>query len=124
MDKLKGFLIILLCNLAGNVVADLLGLPFPGSVIGLLLLLLLLMVGWVKLSTVEPSASLLISLMLLFILPGAVNIMNILDKFSGVVWQVALITVLSTLLSLLSAAWTAERLVRLRKRIAKTGGTQ
>ena len=64
----------------------------------------------------EPAASLLTGLLMLFILPGAVNMMNSFHKFTGVIPQVVLIAVLSALLSLLSAAGTAQALARLLSR--------
>ena len=85
MERLKGFLIILLCNFAGNILIMLSGLPVPGSVLGMLILLVLLLTKRVKLETVEPAASLLIAFMLLFILPDGVNLMNSFHKFEGIV---------------------------------------
>lgn len=108
MERLKGFLIILLCNLAGNIVTGLTGLPVPGAVLGMLLLLVLLLTKLVRLQTVEPAASLLIGLMLIFILPDGVNLMNGFHKFEGIVLQVLAVGILSALLSMLSASGTAQ----------------
>lgn len=107
---MKGFLIILLCNLAGNILVGLTDLPVPGAVLGMLLLLTLLLTKLVRLQTVEPAASLLIGLMLIFILPDGVNLMNSFHKFEGIVLQVLLVGVLSALLSMLSASGTAQML--------------
>ena len=110
MERLKGFLIILLCNLAGNLVTGLTNLPVPGAVLGMLLLLVLLLTKLVRLKTVEPAASLLTGLMLIFILPDGVNLMNSFQKFEGIVLQVLLVGILSALLSMLSASGTAQLL--------------
>ena len=118
MERLKGFLIILLCNFAGNLFVTLTGLPMPGSVFGLILLLLQLLSKAVKLETVEPSARLLISLLMIFILPGGVKLMTNFDKFTGIVPQLLIVAVLSTLLALLSSAFTAEKLALLLARRA------
>lgn len=112
MEKLKGFLIILLCNLAGNLATGLANLPVPGAVLGMLLLLVLLLTKLVRLKTVEPAASLLTGLMLIFILPDGVNLMNSFHKFEGIVLQVLVVAILSTLLSILSASGTAQLLRR------------
>ena len=110
MERLKGFLIILLCNLAGNLATGLFNLPVPGAVLGMLLLLILLLTKLVRLKTVEPAASLLTGLMLIFILPDGVNLMNSFQKFEGIVLQVLLVGILSALLSMLSASGTAQLL--------------
>lgn len=116
MERLKGFLIILLCNLLGNLLIVMTGLPIPGSVIGLLLLLALLLLKKVKLETVEPAGGLLTALLMLFILPGGVNMMNSFHKFDGILVQALLVGVLTTLLSLLSAGWTVQAIGKLRKK--------
>lgn len=124
MDKLKGFLILLLCNTAGNLFILLTGLKFPGSVVGMLLLLALLLTRRVRLATVEPAAGLLISLMMLFILPGAVNMMGVFDKFAGVLPQLAVILLFTTLLALLAAAFVTEKLIALKAGKRQEAGEQ
>ena len=117
MERLKGFLIILLCNFAGNIVIMLSNLPVPGSVLGMLILLVLLLSKRVRLETVEPAASLLIAFMLLFILPDGVNLMNSFHKFEGIVIQVLVIAVLSTILTMASSSLVAQFLSsKLKKR--------
>ncbi len=117
MERLKGFLIILLCNFAGNIVIMLSNLPVPGSVLGMLILLVLLLSKRVRLETVEPAASLLIAFMLLFILPDGVNLMNSFHKFEDIVIQVLVIAVLSTILTMASSSLVAQFLSsKLKKR--------
>lgn len=117
MERLKGFLIILLCNFAGNIVIMLSNLPVPGSVLGMLILLVLLLSKRVRLETVEPAASLLIAFMLLFILPDGVNLMNSFHKFEDIVVQVLVIAVLSTILTMASSSLVAQFLSsKLKKR--------
>lgn len=123
MERLKGFLIILLCNLAGNIVTGLSGLPVPGAVLGMLLLLVLLVAKLVRLQTVEPAASLLIGLLLIFILPDGVNLMNSFHKFEGIVLQVLVVAILSAALSMLSAAGSVQLLTSLRRK-KHQGGDQ
>lgn len=122
MEVLRGFVIILLCNFAGDLVVSLLHWSFPGAVIGLLVLLLLLITKVVKLSVVEAAGRHLVALMMLFILPGAVNLMNVFGKLSGIILQVVLITILSTLLSLLSSSFVADRLLALQNKRRQKGG--
>jgi len=120
VEKLKGFLVILLCNFAGSVAVHFSGLPVPGSVLGMLLLLALLLLRAVKLATVEPAAQMLIGLMILFILPSSIGLMNYLDKLAGVVAQLILIAVLVTVLAVISSGWAAQLTARATGR--KRGG--
>ncbi len=116
MDKVKGFLVILLCLFAGNLITFLTGLPMPGSIFGMIILLALLLGKAVKLELVEPAANLLISLMLIMILPGGVDLMNTFGKFAGVIPQLLIVAVLSTMLVIASSAWTTQAVARLREK--------
>ena len=120
MEKIRGFAVILLCLALGNLLSLLTGIPVPGSVFGMLFLLILLLTKRVRLETVEPAASLLIGLLLLFILPGAVNLMNIMDKFAGVIPQMLLILLLTTLATMAASALVTQRLSERRRK--KGGG--
>lgn len=123
MDRLIGFLYILLCNFAGDLIIALTGLPFPGSVLGLLLMLALLLLKVVKLEQVESVSILLISLMMLFILPGAVKVMEVFDKFTGIIPQIFGVTIVSVLLCILSTAWVAKWASKMKSRFSKAGNT-
>lgn len=122
MERLIGFLYILLCNFVGNLIIELTGLPFPGSVLGLLFMLTLLVLKVIKLEQVEAPSTLLISFMLVFILPGAVKMMDVLDKFSGIIPQVIFVGVVSVLLCILSSAYVAKKTAQFRQRRQKAGG--
>lgn len=121
MKNFAGFIIILLCLFVGTLFVTLLGLAIPGPIIGMLLLLALLLSRIVKLATVEPAANLLTALMMLFILPGGVNLMNSFQKFIGIVPQLLIILFLSTALSIIASGWTTERLIRLQERKKNEG---
>ncbi len=112
MDKIKGFLLILLCLFAGNLLSSLFELPVPGSIFGMIILLVLLLVKAVRLETVEPAANLLISLMMIMILPGGVDLMNSFGKFTGIIPQLLIVSLLSTLLVIASSAWVTQKLMR------------
>jgi len=51
-------------------------LPFPGSVVGLLLLLAALSLGWVRLEWVDTAADGLLSLLALLFVPAAVGVVD------------------------------------------------
>lgn len=111
MSHLRGFLIILLSALAGNIISSVSGLSVPGSIFGMLILLVLLLTKVVKLETVEPSASLLISLMIVMFIPSTVNLMNVYDKFLNMLPQVLIIGIVSTIITIGVSAWTIDKLL-------------
>jgi len=66
-----GLLILLGFNLAGDALMGALGLPVPGSVVGMVALAVALRRGWLRAETVRPAADVLLrNLALLFVPPG------------------------------------------------------
>lgn len=63
-------------NKLGYLMAERLSLPVPGSVLGMLLLLVLLSSGLMPLKTIEKGASLLVRHIALFLIPIAVGLMG------------------------------------------------
>lgn len=60
----------------GNQITRVLGLPFPGAIVGLGLMLALLASGWVRPSSVQRGAKFLIGEMLLFFVPAVLAVMD------------------------------------------------
>ena len=77
----KQFFWIILCYFAGYMVSELFGLPVPANVLGLVFLLLLLTLRWIKLSDVEGVADFIISHLALIFVPSAVGLWNTLAFF-------------------------------------------
>ena len=65
----------------GQGLATLLRLPFPGSVVGLLLLLAALSLGWVRLEWIDTAADGLIGLLGLLFVPAAVGVVDYLGAW-------------------------------------------
>jgi len=106
-------LALLVCQLAGEAAARALGLPLPGPVLGLLLM----MTGFALipglLALVRPVAqSLLANLSLLFI-PAGVGIVGHLDKLGGQLIPILAAIVLSTNLAIAVGALTFGAVARL-----------
>ncbi|HZG85022.1 CidA/LrgA family protein [Paenibacillus sp.] len=70
---MRGLAILFLFHLAGSAVERIAGAPLPGNVIGLVLLLTALLLGWVKLEWIEESANFLMKHMLLLFAPIVVG---------------------------------------------------
>lgn len=116
MKSMKGFFIILASLMLGNLITALTKLPIPGSIFGMVILLILLLTKAVKLETVEPVANLLILIMMILFIPGTVNLMNVYDKFAGVIPQLLVITILTTLIIMAVTALVTDRIIESRKK--------
>ena len=119
MKAMKGFFIILMSLMAGNLIAALTKLPIPGSIIGMLILLILLQTKIVKVETVDHAASALISAMVLFFIPGGVNLMNVYDMFDGVIVQVLAILVVTTILVIAVTGTVADQIIKVKRKKGK-----
>lgn len=75
-DALTGMVIIMICYYLGETISKATGLPFPGNLLGLVILLIGLSTGVVKLAWVEKTASFLIQNLALLLVPLSVGIMT------------------------------------------------
>lgn len=119
---IAGLLVLLACQLAGQLLSDLLGLPVPGPVLGLVLLLM-----WLQLrSPSEDSglarvcAALLAHLQLLFV-PAGVGVVQYLSLVGAAAVPLLLGLVLSWVAAVVVAAGVAAALLALRRRGSAVG---
>ena len=75
---------------AGTQIAERSGLPIPGSVVGVMLLLFLLLSGVIKLKHVEEVADYLLKHLVFFFIPIAFALMNTADIFLENGWILAI----------------------------------
>ena len=109
---LRSLTVLILCQFAGEVAARALGLPLPGPVLGLVLLLAILMArGGPGEPLRDTSNGLLRYLSLLFV-PAGVGIVTQLDVLTRD-WVAILASILvSTALSMVVTGWIMQRLSR------------
>jgi len=119
MKAMKGFFIILFSLMVGNLITALTKLPIPGSIFGMLILLILLETKVVKLETVDPAAGFLISVMIMLFVPGGVNLMNVYDKFDGVIFQVFAIVIVTTIVVMAVTGLVADQILNAKNKKGK-----
>lgn len=115
-EKVLAGITLLLCyQLVGEVLVAALGLPLPGPVLGMLLLLVTLVLRRATADLVEaPAEGLLGHLSLLFV-PAGVGVMVHGQRLGGEWLPILVALVASTLLTLLAVALTMRLLVRLMR---------
>jgi holin-like protein len=102
------FAILLAFNILGVLAQNVLHIPLPGNVIGLLLLLTALSLGLIKLHHVEPAANLLLKHMMLFFAPIIVGTLALTHLIANN-WLPLLATlIISTLITLIATATVAS----------------
>lgn len=111
MNALRGLGWLLLMQSLGELLARSLGLPFPGPVVGMLLLLLALRWPWVREPVAACAEALLAHLSLLFV-PVGVGVMTHLALLSEHGPRMLLVILLSTLAGLAATALVLRLLLR------------
>ncbi|KIQ93974.1 hypothetical protein LH47_01923 [Anoxybacillus thermarum] len=107
----------------GSFIQQLLHVPIPGSMIGMLLLFLLLMTGIVKEKWVARGANMLLSHLTLLFIPATVGVMDYVELFSGKgIWSVVIVIV-STMMVMVFAGFIGQwAQTREQKRVREVKG--
>ena len=111
MIALRGLALLLLLQAAGEGLTHALALPFPGPVVGLLLLLVALQ--WRPLrEPVAAIAELLLAHLSLLFVPVGVGVVTHLGVLAHHGWQLLVVIVVSTWIGMTVTALVMQRLVR------------
>ena len=94
-----------------QIVEAVLPFPFPASVIGMVLLLILLLVRALKVDHIREKSDFLLSNMAFFFIPAGVSIINYFDILASNLIPLLVICLVSTLLTFAVTVW-AVRLTR------------
>lgn len=98
MKYLRQFGIIVVISLIGEGCKALIPLPIPGSVYGLVILLICLMTGLLKVEQIRETAGFLIEIMPIMFVPAAVGLMESWQQLLTVLLPFAVIVVGITIL--------------------------
>ena len=98
--------------LLGELLVSLLESSFPGSIVGMLILLSLLHLGWIKVENIRLVSSLLLAYMPLFFIPAGVSVMTTYTLMDGFYWQIILLTMVSTVLVMVVTAKSVEYFIK------------
>ena len=119
MKYMKQFGIILGVTCAGEIIKYFVPLPVPGSIYGLLLMLIFLMSGIIKLEQVKETAEFLIEIMPLMFIPAGVGLLNSWGQLQRIVLPVSVITLVSNIVVMGVTGKVTDRCLEKRK-----GGTE
>lgn len=110
---LLGLMILLGCQLIGELLVVALGVPVPGPVVGMLLLVIALLIakGRVPEALRRVSNGLLGHLALLFV-PAGVGLMNHFELLAKEWMMLAVTLVVSTAITMGVTGWVLSRLIR------------
>lgn len=107
-------LIIICFSFAGEVLHNLIPLPFPASIYGILLLFIALELKLLKVSHIREVSTTLIMAMPVMFVPPAVGLINTWENVQNHWWQYLIITVLSTLVVMAVSGWLTQYIIKHR----------
>lgn len=96
MKYIKQFAIILSMTFLGELLHHVIPLPIPGSIYGLILLLLSLITGIVKTDQIKETSTFLIEIMPMMFIPAAAGLLTSWGSLKPVLLPVCVITIVST----------------------------
>jgi len=111
MMAIRGLAVLLLLQAAGEVITHALGLPFPGPVLGLILLLGCLPLPWIR-QPVSAAADVLLGNLSLLFVPVGVGVITHLDLVSTYGIPLLVVIVVSTWLGLATTALVMKAMSR------------
>lgn len=122
--------LLLLFQLLGEALALVSGLPVPGPVLGMALLLAVLVWRPAGLQDLRPTAQGMLQHLSLLFVPAGVGVMQHLQRLGNEALAIGVALVVSTLVGLAVTAWTMLWLMRgqerrqERRRLRRDGGAQ
>ncbi len=106
----------------GDAISGFLPFPFPGSVIAMVLLFILLCIKVVKVEKISNVADFFLNNMAFFFIPPTVNIVNYFETVKDVWWQFILICCITTFFTFLATVYTVKGVMYLTDRRKKKNG--
>ena len=101
----------------GSTIQEWLGLPVPGSILGLLLLLTLLMTGALPVAWIDHGAGFMLAYLPLFFVPVTVGIIEYPILLSGTGILMILMTITGTWLTMFVSGFTSEKLAKQKEEV-------
>lgn len=114
MKILMQMAILFFICLLGELIAAILPIPFPASVISMILVFLLLLFGPLKVYHISKQTDFLLSNMVLFFIPPAAAITESIHYLDGKLLIFLFICIFSTAITFAVTAWTVTAVMKLQ----------
>ncbi|MDR0267087.1 CidA/LrgA family holin-like protein [Paenibacillus sp.] len=109
---------LMIFSLLMNKLADLLHLPIPGSILGIIVLFILLETRIVRLEWIDLGASWLLAELLLFFIPAAVGVMKYIHMLQSDGVRILIVVIFSTFIVMASSGLLASQIAKQNERRA------
>ena len=112
MKYIKQFAVIGTITFCGELLNLLLPFPVPASIYGMVLLFVCLLTGIIKLSAIEETADLLLSVMPIFFISPTVSIMSSVGLMKDQLLGIFLTCIVSTMVVMAVTGWVAQAVMK------------
>jgi len=110
--------------LLGQAIAAFLPIPFPGSVLSMIILFLLLFFRIIRVDHIQQKADFLLKNMSFFFIPAGIGILSSFDLIRSSILPLIIVIVVTTVLTFGATALTVQGVIALQDRHAKTKTTK
>lgn len=110
---------MLLICLAGQYIASLLPMPFPGSVMSMVILFILFLLNWAKPQKLSEVNDFFLNNMSFFFVPSAVSILTQFELIKNNIVQILIICVVSLIVTFAVTAYTVTLVINLQNKFRK-----
>lgn len=122
MKYVKQFMMIMLFTFLGEVLREVLPLPVPASIYGLVLMFVALLTGVLKVEKVRETGKFLIEIMPLMFIPAAAGLIDAWPSLKPVGVPIVVIMVVSTVIVMVLSGRVTQFMMRRKKK--SEGGQQ
>lgn len=112
MKYVKQFLIILFISFLGEILNNVLPLPIPASIYGIIILLICLLTGIVKVEKIEEVSNFLLEILPILFIPPGVAIMNSYGSIKNIITPIMIIIFVSTIVVMIVTGRVAQFIIR------------
>lgn len=116
--------VVFLICIIGELISKLLPFAFPGSVIAMLVLFVLLFFGILKTEHIKDKTDFMLNNMAFFFIPSSVGIINYYSNIKSVIIPFVFICIITTLITFLATAYTVKAVMKLQSIIKERRGKE
>ena len=123
MKYLKQFLIILIISFIGEILKEILPLPIPASIYGMVILFVCLLTKVIKLEDVRETGKFLIEIMPVMFIPAGVGLMSSWNVLRPLILPVGIITVVTVFTVMAVSGRISQAIIRAGQKNEESAGT-
>lgn len=107
--------------LVGETISAFLPIPFPGTILSMIILFLLLFFRVLKVEHIREKADFLLKNMAFFLIPAGVGILSVMDIIQESMLQLICVVVVTTVLTFGASVFTVRGVMALQDRFLRSG---